>query len=236
MNLMQMVFGATILAAVSVAACSSQHGATGTASGDENGVPTGSTDAGGPIVSNDGGSVAIDAAQPYPCPEISSLSISSQEIVFPQTASLAVQTVAPEGGSAGAAPIEWSTVGGTFVDTNSATSRLAAPVFNCGAFTGRVVVTVTIGQTGSKAGLDAGDVCANAPDQTSSGILYCEPSSDPGCFGSAPNLCGDAGYLDPSAFCTNFATDRNNCGACGNACASGDVCSGGTCEAPSPEP
>ena len=42
-------------------------------------------------------------------------------------------------------------------------------------------------------------------------------------------LCG-AGQTDcGGGNCVDLATDAANCGACGNACAAGQVCFGGTC-------
>ncbi len=43
------------------------------------------------------------------------------------------------------------------------------------------------------------------------------------CGGLAAKLCGDR--------CADVATDVANCGSCGNACAAGQVCSGGSCAA-----
>src|SRR5260221_348593 len=43
---------------------------------------------------------------------------------------------------------------------------------------------------------------------------------------SAPNFCSAVG-------CVNFSGDAQNCGKCGNACPSGQVCSAGACGCPS---
>src|SRR5262245_27653151 len=47
-----------------------------------------------------------------------------------------------------------------------------------------------------------------------------EDSEPPGACPGA-TLCGD--------HCTNIASDPDNCGKCGNACAAGEVCSVGLC-------
>ncbi len=63
-------------------------------------------------------------------------------------------------------------------------------------------------------------LCACPTGQTLSGSTCC-PSA-------TPNACGTP------AVCTNFQTDVNNCGTCGNVCPSGNSCVAGTCSAPPP--
>jgi Stigma-specific protein, Stig1 len=50
--------------------------------------------------------------------------------------------------------------------------------------------------------------------------------NDAVCAAGSSNCCW--GGAAPSS-CTNFATDNNNCGACGNHCGPGTTCTGGTC-------
>ncbi len=53
--------------------------------------------------------------------------------------------------------------------------------------------------------------------------VVCSAGDSDCCFGgSHPSVC------------TNFATDVNNCGACGNGCSTGASCTGGSCVAPTP--
>lgn len=49
--------------------------------------------------------------------------------------------------------------------------------------------------------------------------------------GGGQNLCGpgDAGDAGGS-YCATFATDNANCGACGNQCPAGEMCSAGSCQ------
>jgi hypothetical protein len=183
------------------------------------------------------GNVLVDAgvtvvtAAAYHCPGISSFSINPAEILSPQTAALAVQTVVTPGGTPGTATINWTTTGGTFVDTNSTTSQLASPTFNCGAFTGNALVTVTIGLTGSDNGVDAGDVCASATNQTISGTIVCETGGSLVCVGTTPNICG-AGTDGGTPFCTNLQTNPSTCGTCTTVCPAAETCQAGACACP----
>ncbi|MEM9074209.1 MAG: MXAN_6577-like cysteine-rich protein, partial [Myxococcota bacterium] len=61
-------------------------------------------------------------------------------------------------------------------------------------------------------------ICACGDD----GRIGLDPDSSTGCEGSETR-CGAA--------CVDVTTDRNHCGGCGMACAAGDVCTLGVCEA-----
>jgi|HubBroStandDraft_1064217.scaffolds.fasta_scaffold49367_1 hypothetical protein len=190
------------------------------------------------------GTLAVDAgvilttAAAYNCPGISSFSINPAEVFPPQTAALSVATIVTPGGTPGTSTINWSTTGGTFVDTGTASSSLTAPTLNCGAFTGTAVVTVTIGLTGSNNGVDAGDVCASAPYQTISGNVVCEAGGTTSCFAPTPNLCPASG--GNPAFCTNFTDTASTCGGCtaagssplGVVCPAAETCQSGVCACP----
>lgn len=52
-------------------------------------------------------------------------------------------------------------------------------------------------------------------------ILESEPT-DPG--------CEDLGFTNCSGTCKDTSTDEANCGACGNACSAGEVCTNGVCQ------
>jgi len=64
-----------------------------------------------------------------------------------------------------------------------------------------------------------GEVCSASKCATScaTGYVTCEPSGDAG---------ADAGT---AKFCANPKTDRDNCGACGTKCASGEICKDSLC-------
>ncbi|HZF06001.1 MAG TPA: hypothetical protein VE932_16830, partial [Patescibacteria group bacterium] len=52
------------------------------------------------------------------------------------------------------------------------------------------------------------------------------------CADGASNCCFESGS-SPSV-CTSFASDVDNCGACGNVCTGGTACVGGACECTTP--
>jgi stigma-specific protein Stig1 len=62
-------------------------------------------------------------------------------------------------------------------------------------------------------------------------------SSDGGLFDPSPgvgkcsynSICNGANDKQCSTGCTDVFIDVNNCGSCGNACASGDSCCSGSC-------
>ena len=54
--------------------------------------------------------------------------------------------------------------------------------------------------------------------------------SDAACAAGASDCCFRGGSA-PSR-CTDFRSDPNNCGSCGNVCAPGTTCSGGVCSCP----
>jgi|HubBroStandDraft_4_1064222.scaffolds.fasta_scaffold03773_3 hypothetical protein len=180
------------------------------------------------------GTLAIDAgvtltpAAAYQCPGISSFSINPAEILAPQTAALQVATIEGSGGSPGTPTLVWTTTAGTFVDTSSTTSNLAAPTFRCGGFIGTAIVTVTVGLTGSNNGVDAGNVCAGAPYDTASGNIVCEPQCVSAANCSSPQPTCAAPTCNAGLCGFNFAPVGTACGG------PGDICNGSTsCVAPS---
>ncbi|HVP65916.1 MAG TPA: GDSL-type esterase/lipase family protein [Anaeromyxobacteraceae bacterium] len=72
------------------------------------------------------------------------------------------------------------------------------------------------GASGDCLGANAGVACA-AGEVCKAGACACPDG--------APNACGSG----TTAFCTSFATDPGNCGGCGKACNSGQVCTSGNC-------
>ncbi|MFO0602792.1 MAG: MXAN_6577-like cysteine-rich protein [Polyangiales bacterium] len=85
--------------------------------------------------------------------------------------------------------------------------------------------TSTCVTTGTTVCAGAGTAC-NATPRTSGSCAApsggaCGASGTCACAGSTPDECGGA--------CTSTATDAANCGRCGNACPTGQVCSGGAC-------
>lgn len=184
------------------------------------------------------GNLAVDAGVvytsqgAYQCPGISGLSASPAEVVSPQTAQVGVDTVVsatPDGGAIGTPTINWTASAGTFVNTNSNTSSLASPVFNCGSFVGTAILNVTIGLTGSNNGADAGDVCANALYQTGSLQIVCDGGGTLNCFGQTPCPAAPA----TPTYCATLTNDPMNCGACGTTCtAPATSCVSGACACP----
>jgi hypothetical protein len=182
------------------------------------------------------GSLGIDASvvlvyqPPYVCPGIESWSGSPASVLPPQVALLTSLSTA---GSGGTPTILWSTTAAGASITN-ATS--ADATFNCGTFTGSAAVTLTVGLIGAgPGGVDAGQVCTSPTTsnyQTLSTTVVCETGGSVACFAPTPNAC----TTDAGSVCVSFATDINNCGSCGNKCASGDTCNSGTCTAPPPVP
>lgn len=68
-------------------------------------------------------------------------------------------------------------------------------------------------------GTECGPICSG---ETCTVDWYCSPCPP--------------GSIACSGLCTNPATDRNNCGACGNSCAPGQACCGGICTNLSADP
>jgi len=61
------------------------------------------------------------------------------------------------------------------------------------------------------------------------------PSSGDPCpaGASCQQTCGTSGQVSCDGACVNLASSASNCGACGNACAAGEICSNATCIAAS---
>lgn len=99
------------------------------------------------------------------------------------------------------------------------TIRLLAIALTVGLGCGDFNAAPTCGSTGQGCchGLCAdGLVCTNG---------FCGRAALPeGCPAPRPTMCGIS--------CTNTTSDRANCGSCGNACATGQACLGGTCVTP----
>jgi hypothetical protein len=178
------------------------------------------------------GVVALDAGvnlvtgAAYDCPGIESFSISPAELLAPQTSALSVTTIEAEAGSPGTPTVTWTTTGGTFVDTNGATSQLAAPTFSCGGFIGNATVTVTVGLTGSNNGIDAGNECAGQPFTSYSANIVCDAQ----CVTAA-------NCTTPNATCAPATCNAGLCGfsfaPVGTACGTGEICNGSfSCTAP----
>ncbi len=69
--------------------------------------------------------------------------------------------------------------------------------------------------------LACGTTCANCEATTGKGSV-CLDGTCTCNLGAIPKTCG--------ATCVDLAVDRLNCGSCGNACKTGEVCSGGICQ------
>lgn len=88
------------------------------------------------------------------------------------------------------------------------------------------------GACGSSCG--AGQVCSGGQCALTcgSGLTLCGPADAGADAGSdaGADAGSDAGGAHGAApYCANFSTDNANCGACGNVCGAGKVCSGGKC-------
>lgn len=53
-----------------------------------------------------------------------------------------------------------------------------------------------------------------------------DASASPTCFGTQTECAGSDGG---AAYCANTASDKQNCGSCGNVCSTGYLCANGTC-------
>ncbi|MGD9856958.1 MAG: hypothetical protein AB7U20_18570 [Planctomycetaceae bacterium] len=81
--------------------------------------------------------------------------------------------------------------------------------------------------------------CGNACVYLASDVSNCGACGN-ACTGAAPfcgnGICGEnpcpGGGTLCNGVCTNVAFDTQNCGGCGIVCASGETCSGGTCQSP----
>lgn len=80
--------------------------------------------------------------------------------------------------------------------------------------------------------LDSDASNCGAPDATCSGIIGLTGCIGQSCFcdlGECRGSCGGSREVCDTRDCVNMASDPAHCGACGNKCAPGQFCKGGTC-------
>jgi hypothetical protein len=185
------------------------------------------------------GSVGIDAAVSvtqqgaFACPGISSFAISPSEIIFHQTAQLALSETGPTGVAADGGPtssnVIWTaTCASPPCGSFSPSANAANPAFTCGGIAETVTITaqVTNYETNIANGVTS-DVCAREPFTTMTATIQCEEPATGTCFGALPDSCPLA---TGGNVCVNFQTDPNNCGACGVVCSAAQAtCSAGIC-------
>jgi len=182
------------------------------------------------------GAIAVDAGvnyvnqSGYVCPGITAISISPAEVLPSQSATL---TSTSTTGSGGTETIVWTSSCGSSVFT---TPNSANTTFNCGSNVGvncTVTLTVGLAANGPDGGPNGQTPCVGMPYTSYTETIVCESGvvtcGSPGTAG--PNTCPTS---DGGTFCTTLATDVNNCGTCGNVCATGDACTAGACTAPPP--